>query len=70
MKKKKKRNSFKEIENAQNVYNNCVEILLRFAEVNLIIKKKKKKHGLIHSDFNEFNIMMNEEGKITVIDFP
>ena len=29
------------------------------------------KHGLIHGDYNEFNLMVNEDGsKITVIDFP
>lgn len=29
------------------------------------------KHGLIHGDFNEFNLMVNELGtKLTVIDFP
>ena len=29
------------------------------------------KHGLIHGDYNEFNIMVNEDGtKVTVIDFP
>ncbi|XP_046860153.1 serine/threonine-protein kinase RIO2-like isoform X3 [Xenia sp. Carnegie-2017] len=27
-------------------------------------------YGLIHCDFNEFNIMINDTGKITVIDFP
>eukprot|EP01135_Chromosphaera_perkinsii_P009905 Nk52_evm1s1964 gene=Nk52_evmTU1s1964 len=26
--------------------------------------------GLIHGDFNEFNLMTNELGKVTVIDFP
>ena len=29
------------------------------------------KHGLIHGDFNEFNLMVNDDGtKVTVIDFP
>lgn len=26
--------------------------------------------GLVHCDFNEFNIMISDEGKITMIDFP
>eukprot|EP01043_Picozoa_sp_COSAG02_P024265 COSAG02_NODE_1322_length_13259_cov_71.269985_2_plen_39_part_00 len=26
--------------------------------------------GLIHSDFNEFNLMVDEEQTVTVIDFP
>ena len=27
-------------------------------------------YGLIHSDFNEFNLMISDDGKITMIDFP
>lgn len=27
-------------------------------------------YGLVHCDFNEFNIMIGENGKITMIDFP
>ena len=26
--------------------------------------------GLIHCDFNEFNIMVSDEGVVTMIDFP
>lgn len=26
--------------------------------------------GLVHCDFNEFNIMINDTGMITMIDFP
>lgn len=28
------------------------------------------RNGLIHGDFNEFNLMISEAGKVTVIDFP
>lgn len=28
------------------------------------------KVGLIHSDFNEFNLMVDEQQVVTVIDFP
>jgi RIO kinase 2 len=28
------------------------------------------KCGLIHCDLNEFNLMINEEGRLTLIDFP
>ena len=31
---------------------------------------KFAEYGLIHGDFNEFNILISEEGKLTVIDFP
>ena len=27
-------------------------------------------HGLLHCDFNEFNIIINDEDKPTLIDFP
>lgn len=27
-------------------------------------------NGLIHGDFNEFNLLIDSDGKITVIDFP
>lgn len=27
-------------------------------------------YGLVHCDFNEFNIMISESGKLTMIDFP
>jgi len=41
------------------LYSDLMELILRFASV-----------GLIHGDFNEFNLMLNEEDKVTVIDFP
>ena len=40
-------------------YNTLMDIIERFAS-----------YGLIHSDFNEFNIMIDNEQKIWVIDFP
>ena len=27
-------------------------------------------HGLIHCDFNEYNLLMNDEEEVTIIDFP
>lgn len=44
---------------AENIFSSCAAILERLAV-----------HGLIHCDFNEFNLMVNNEGKITMIDFP
>ncbi|CAH1253887.1 RIOK2 [Branchiostoma lanceolatum] len=41
------------------VYNECMELIVRFAN-----------HGLIHGDFNEFNLMLDEKDGVTVIDFP
>lgn len=43
--------------------------VLRYSDLmNLLVKLAN--HGLIHGDFNEFNLMLSEEGKVTVIDFP
>lgn len=46
---------------ADAIFQRCLSILRRLAE-----------HGLIHCDFNEFNLMIDEEdgGNITLIDFP
>jgi len=27
-------------------------------------------HGLIHGDFNEFNLMISDDGSVTMYDFP
>ena len=32
--------------------------------------KRLAEFGLIHSDFNEFNLMIDHQKKITMIDFP
>ena len=45
---------------AARVFAYCMAMLRRLAE-----------HGLIHCDFNEFNLMIDDEGlKVTLIDFP
>jgi RIO kinase 2 len=41
------------------VYNDCTGILLRLARC-----------GLIHGDFNEFNFIIDDNEKVTMIDFP
>jgi len=44
----------------KNIFEKTLEMLIRFA-----------KNGLIHGDYNEFNLMVNADGtKLTVIDFP
>jgi RIO kinase 2 len=47
------------MEGAGHIYHECVAMLRRLAE-----------HGLVHCDFNEFNIMTDQEGNLTMIDFP
>ena len=44
---------------AGEIFDTCVKILIRLAE-----------SGLVHCDFNEFNLMVNPQGKVTLIDFP
>ena len=41
------------------LYSDLMDLIVRLAN-----------HGVIHCDFNEFNIMVNDEGKPTLIDFP
>ncbi|KAL6188998.1 hypothetical protein ACLB2K_040388 [Fragaria x ananassa] len=49
----------KQLENPKIVFNTIIGLVVRLAE-----------HGLIHCDFNEFNIMIDDDEKITMIDFP
>uniref|UniRef100_A0A0D9V8S0 Serine/threonine-protein kinase RIO2 n=1 Tax=Leersia perrieri TaxID=77586 RepID=A0A0D9V8S0_9ORYZ len=49
----------KELQNPDDVFDTILGLVVRLAE-----------HGLIHCDFNEFNIMIDDEEKITMIDFP
>lgn len=42
-----------------SVYANLMALICRFAE-----------YGLIHCDFNEFNLLISETAQVTVIDFP
>lgn len=48
-----------EVEDPAELYNKLMELLLKFAS-----------HGVIHGDFNEFNIMIDDEGNPVIIDFP
>lgn len=52
-------NHIKEINNPEFVYTQCMNIIIRLA-----------RHGLIHCDFNEFNLLVNKQGRVTLIDFP
>ena len=41
------------------LYSTLMELIVRLAA-----------HGLIHCDYNQFNILLNDRGKPTLIDFP
>ena len=43
----------------QKVYEQCLNHIINLAE-----------HGLVHGDFNEFNLMINDDEEVTIIDFP
>ncbi|GLT89319.1 hypothetical protein SLE2022_073060 [Rubroshorea leprosula] len=49
----------KELQNPEVVFETILGLIVRLAE-----------HGLIHCDFNEFNIMIDDDEKVTMIDFP
>ena len=48
-----------EVEDPANLFDQLMDLILRFAAV-----------GVIHGDFNEFNIMIMDDGSPIVIDFP
>ncbi|XP_052200255.1 serine/threonine-protein kinase rio2 [Diospyros lotus] len=49
----------KQLQNPETIFETIIGLIVRLAE-----------HGLIHCDFNEFNIMIDDDEVITVIDFP
>lgn len=53
------RNNISKMNNPDKVMKQCLDIIVKLAE-----------YGLIHGDFNEFNLMVSDDEKVTVIDFP
>ena len=45
--------------NPDKVYKELIDNIIKLAE-----------YGLVHGDFNEFNLMIDDDEKITIIDFP
>jgi len=43
----------------EKVYKEMIDLIIRLAE-----------HGLVHGDFNEFNLMIDDNETLTMIDFP
>ncbi len=52
-------NKVKSIEDSYSAFNTLIDLLEKFA-----------KNGLVHGDFNEFNLMIDNLGRVFVIDFP
>lgn len=48
-----------ELEDAASLYDDLMNLIVRLGN-----------SGVIHGDFNEFNLMVNDEGKAILIDFP
>ena len=48
-----------EVGSPSSVYNECMELIVTLAS-----------YGLIHCDFNEFNLMIDDQENVKVIDFP
>merc|ERR1719431_858136 len=48
-----------EVDDPADLYDKLMNLLLKFAN-----------HGVIHGDFNEFNIMIDDNGNPIIIDFP
>ncbi|XP_050422696.1 serine/threonine-protein kinase RIO2 [Adelges cooleyi] len=48
-----------EVDDVENLYDELMNLIVRLGQ-----------HGVIHGDFNEFNIMINDEQKPIIIDFP
>lgn len=49
----------KGVADPSQVYHDCMELIVRLGNC-----------GVIHGDFNEFNLMIDDEGNVTMIDFP
>ncbi|XP_007430126.1 serine/threonine-protein kinase RIO2 [Python bivittatus] len=47
------------LEDPASLYNELMELIVKLAN-----------HGLIHGDFNEFNLMLDNKDQVTMIDFP
>lgn len=49
----------RELQDPPALYNEIMELIVKLAN-----------HGLIHGDFNEFNLMLDDQDHVTMIDFP
>ena len=49
----------RELQDPPGLYSEIMELIVKLAN-----------HGLIHGDFNEFNLMLDDTDHVTMIDFP
>ena len=48
-----------EVSDVESLYDELMSLIIKLAN-----------NGLIHGDFNEFNLMLDDEDHVTMIDFP
>lgn len=48
-----------EVADVESLYDELMDLIVRLGN-----------HGVIHGDFNEFNLMITNEGNPVIIDFP
>ena len=48
-----------DVADAESLYDELMSLILKLAN-----------NGLIHGDFNEFNLMLGDDDHVTMIDFP
>lgn len=53
------RTQINEVEDVETLYNDLMDLIVRLGNA-----------GVIHGDFNEFNIMVTDNAKPILIDFP
>ena len=53
------RSQLHDVPNVEELYDDLMNLIIKFGNL-----------GVIHGDFNEFNIMITDEGKPIIIDFP
>lgn len=49
----------RQVEDPASVYSELMDLIVKLAN-----------HGLIHGDFNEFNLLLDNDDHVTMIDFP
>lgn len=49
----------RQLEDPASVYSELMDLIVKLAH-----------HGLIHGDFNEFNLLLDNDDHVTMIDFP
>lgn len=52
-------NNVNQLDDPSHVFDNCVDLAVRLLKI-----------GVVHADFSQFNIIIGDDGKITLIDFP